>query len=158
MKATREILALEQILALCQGHDEVLKDALYDLSRRELDAQLLEHPSKEDRRLLGQFAYRYTRMQDDMGARLVPAILRALGEEVAAMSTLDRLDRLEQLAWLPSVDEWSELRRIRNEFTHDYPETAGERHERLQLAITSASRLREIRDIFADKIGQRFGL
>jgi len=74
------------------------------------------------------------------------------------MSTLDRLDRLEQLAWLPSVDEWSELRRIRNEFTHDYPETAGERHGRLQLAITSASRLREIRDIFADKIGQRFGL
>jgi len=67
-----------------------------------LDAQLLEHPSKEDRRLLDQFAYRYTRMQDDMGARLVPAILRALGEEVSAMSTLDRLDRLEQLDWLPS--------------------------------------------------------
>jgi len=30
-----------------------------------------------------------------MGARLIPAILRALGEDVAAMSTLDRLDRLE---------------------------------------------------------------
>lgn len=158
MKATAEILALRQILALCRGHDEALGDALYDLSRRELDVRTLAHPGKEDRRLLDQFAYRYTRLQDDMGARLIPAILRALGEEIAAMSTLDRLDRLEQLAWLPSADEWSELRRIRNEFTHDYPETAQERYERLQLAISSASRLREIRELFVDQIGRRFGL
>jgi len=89
-----------------------------------LDVQALEQPGKGNRRLLDQFAYRYTRMQDDMGARLIPAILGALGEDVAAMSALDRLDRLEQLAWLPSADEWSELRRIRNEFTHDYPETS----------------------------------
>jgi len=158
MKATAEILALGQILTLCRGHDEVLSDVLYDLSRRELDAQALEHPGKEDRRLLDQFTYRYTRMQDDMGARLIPAMLRALGEDISAMSTLDRLDRLEQLAWLPSANEWSELRRIRNEFTHDYPETAQERYERLQLAVISASRLLEIQEIFTDKISRRFGL
>ena len=69
MKATAEILALGQILALCRGHDEALGDALSDLSRRELDVRTLAHPGKEDRRLLDQFAYRYTRLQDDMGAR-----------------------------------------------------------------------------------------
>ncbi len=74
------------------------------------------------------------------------------------MSALDRLDRLEQLAWLPSVDEWSEPRRIRNEFTHDYPETARERYERLQFVVISAGRLREIQEIFTDKIGRHFGL
>ncbi len=68
------------------------------------------------------------------------------------------MNRLEQLAWLPSADEWSELRRIRNEFTHEYPETSQERYEKLQLAITSAGRLQEIRNIFTDKIGRRFGL
>jgi dTDP-4-amino-4,6-dideoxygalactose transaminase len=31
------------------------------------------HLNKEDRRLLDQFAYRYTRLQDDMGVKLVPA-------------------------------------------------------------------------------------
>jgi len=158
VKATAEMLALGQILALCRGHDEVLSDVLDDLSRRELDTQVLEHPSKEDRRLLDQFAYRYTRLQDDMGARLIPAILGALGENAAAMPALDRLDRLEQLAWLPSADEWSELRHIRNEFTHDYPETSQKRYEKLQLAIISAGRLREIQERFADKIGRCFGL
>lgn len=41
MKATAEMLALEQILTLCRGHDEALNDALVDLSRRELNARAL---------------------------------------------------------------------------------------------------------------------
>lgn len=52
----------------------------------------------------------------------MPAALRALGEDVAAMSALDRFDQLEQIGWLRSAEEWSELRRIRNEFAHEYPE------------------------------------
>ncbi|TXF13361.1 hypothetical protein [Pelomicrobium methylotrophicum] len=127
-----------------------------DLEQRPLAACDLEHLSKENRRLLDQFAYRYTRLQDDMGARLMPAILRALGEEVAAMPALDRLNRLEQLGWLPSAEEWVELRRIRNEFAHDYPATAQERLERLQLAFSSARRLLEILAILDGKIQQRF--
>lgn len=95
-------------------------------------------------------------MQDDMGARLMPAILRTLGEEVAAMPALDRFNRLEQLGWLPFAEEWAELRRIRNEFAHEYPATAQERLERLQLALTSARRLLEILAILDGKIHQRF--
>ena len=56
-----------------------------------------------------------------MGARLMPAVLLALGEEVAAMSAPDRFNRMEQLGWLPSSDEWAALRRTRNEFAHDSP-------------------------------------
>jgi hypothetical protein len=91
-----------------------------------------------------------------MGARLMPAILRALGEEITAMPAIDRLNRLEQLGWLPSADEWTELRRIRNEFTHEYPEAAQEKFARLQLALASARRLLEILSIFVEKLGQRF--
>ncbi|MBS0543668.1 MAG: hypothetical protein JSR40_08025, partial [Proteobacteria bacterium] len=91
-----------------------------DLARTALTAEILDRPGKDERRLLDQFAYRYTRLQDDMGARLFPAVLRALGEEVAPMPVLDRLARLEQLGWLPSAEQWLELRRIRNEFTHEY--------------------------------------
>lgn len=40
---------------------------------------------------------------------------------------LQRYNRLEQLGWLPSVQDWLELRQIRNEFTHDYPDTPPER-------------------------------
>jgi hypothetical protein len=156
MKSLLETLVLEQARAACEAHREALTDALTDLEQRRLIVGDLERLSKDDRRLLDQFAYRYTPLQDDMGARLIPAILRALGEDVATMSALDRLNRLEQLGWLPSAEEWSELRRIRNEFAHDYPQTPEERFDRLALALASARRLLEILAILNSKIEQRF--
>jgi hypothetical protein len=156
MNKTAEWLTLQQVHLTCKTHEEALCDALADLTKRKLLAADLGILGKDDRRLLDQFAYRYTRLQDDMGARLVPAILRALGEEITAMPVLDRLSRMEQLGWLPDAEQWGELRRIRNEFTHDYPETLLERFERLQLACASAQTLIEIFNTMHLKIQQRF--
>lgn len=156
MSTAPERFALQHAHATCQSHHDALIEALGDLRQRNLVAGDLEHLVKEDRRLLDQFVYRYTRLQDDMGAKLLPAVLRALGEEISAMPVLDRLSRLEQLGWLPSADEWADLRRICNEFTHDYPETSAERYSRLQLAIASARRLLEILDNISQRISQKF--
>jgi uncharacterized protein with HEPN domain len=138
------------------GHKIALQEALDDIQQHELTAEKLEGLTKDDRRLLDQFAYRYTRLQDDMGNRLMPATLQALGEEIAAMPVFDRLNRLEQLAWLPSAEEWVELRRIRNEFAHDYPETTEARFNRLQQAFNAARRALEILEIFSLNIRKRF--
>lgn len=80
MKKTPEWLALQQAYMVCRVHEDALRDAIDDLNRRKLVATDLDTLGKEDHRLLDQFAYRYTRMQDDMGAKLIPAALRALGE------------------------------------------------------------------------------
>jgi hypothetical protein len=141
MKNTPEQLALHHSLALCQGHADALQDALQDIRIRGMGVDDYAHLSKEDRRLFDQFAYRYTRLQDDMGAKLVPAVLKALGEDVAPMSALDRFTRLEQLGWLASADDWQLLRQIRNQFAHDYPDSPTERFERLQAAIQAAAQL-----------------
>jgi hypothetical protein len=108
-----EELALTQILKGCLTHRDALRDALDDIGARRFGPADIENLSKDDRRLLDQFAYRYTRLQDDLGARLMPAALKALGEEVATMPAIDRFNRLEQIGWLPSADEWLELRVIR---------------------------------------------
>lgn len=156
MTLSSELLALQQVLETCRLHESGLRDALDDLALRALCSADLAALGKQDRRLLDQFAYRYLRLQDDMGARLMPAVLRALGEEVASLAALDRFARLEQLGWLPSADEWSDLRRVRNEFAHDYPETIDERFARLQLAIASAQRALEIWTGFQDKARARW--
>jgi hypothetical protein len=80
MNQTPEQLALQHSLALCQGHADALQDALHDIKVRGMGVNDYAHLGKEDRRLLDQFAYRYTRLQDDMGAKLVPALLKALGK------------------------------------------------------------------------------
>ena len=153
MKHTPEQLALLQIHAVCQTHAETLTEALQDLQLRALTLDDYSHLAKEDRRLLDQFAYRYTRLQDDMGARLMPAVLKALGEDIGPMSAIDRFTRLEQLGWLDSADEWLAMRHVRNQFAHDYPDSATERFERLQAAAHAARQLVAVQQQFTNKLG-----
>ena len=151
MKQSSEQLALLHSMALCQGHAEALQDALQDIQLRAMGLDDYTHLNKEDRRLLDQFAYRYTRLQDDMGVKLVPAVLKALGEDVSPMSALDRFARLEQLGWLDSADEWQTLRQIRNQFAHDHPDNSLERFERLQAAICAAAQIISVLSRFQSK-------
>lgn len=153
---TPEQLALLQIHAQCLGHVEALQEALQDMAQRALTPADYAQLSKIDRRLLDQFAYRYTRLQDDMGARLMPAILKVLGEDVAAMSALDRFARLEQLGWLSDAEVWNTLRQIRNQFVHDYPDNPAQRFERLQAAIQAAAQLLTITTVISYKLRQHF--
>ena len=156
MNDSIDLSRLNQAAALCMQHREALTDALSDLATRQFNALDLGRLSKPDRRLLDQFAYRFTCLQDDMGNRLFPAVLRALGENVSEMPALDRFARLEQIGWLPNADRWSELRRIRNEFAHDYPESLEERFARLTLAAEAAGEALGILDHLVARICQRF--
>ena len=87
-----------------------------------------------------------------MGARLMPTVLNALGEDIGPMSAIDRFTRLEQLGWLASADEWLALRQVRNQFAHDYPDSTPERFERLQAATQAASQLLAIMMNFQTKL------
>jgi hypothetical protein len=152
MKQTPDQMALQHSLALCQGHADALQDALQDIHALVMNVDDYTALSKQDRRLLDQFAYRYTRLQDDIGVKLMPAVLKVLGEDVALMSAIDRFARLEQLGWLASADEWQTLRQIRNQFTHDYPDNPTERFERWQAAVYAAAQLTSVLASFQSKI------
>ena len=152
MKQTPEQMALQHSLALCQGHADALQDALQDIHALAMNVDDYTALSKQDRRLLDQFAYRYTRLQDDIGFKLMPAVLKVLGEDVALMSAIDRFARLEQLGWLTSADDWQTLRQIRNQFTHDYPNNPTERFQLWQAAVHAAEQLRTVLSSFQSKI------
>jgi hypothetical protein len=64
-----ELLSLAQALGLCCRHVEAQQDALLDMKSRAFTQEEMEQLSPSDRRLLDPFAYRYTRLQDDMGKR-----------------------------------------------------------------------------------------
>lgn len=66
------------------------------------------------------FASRYARLQDTLGDKLLPLVLRALGEKPGAV--IDNLDRAERLGLLGSADHWMAMRRIRNQMVHEYIE------------------------------------
>jgi len=67
-----------------------------------------------------QIIYRFSKLQDCMGAKLFKSVLLYQGENVDK-PFLDILNRLETLDII-NVDEWFELRDLRNEIAHDYEE------------------------------------
>ena len=66
------------------------------------------------------FVGRFARLQDTVGDKLLPVLLKALGETVA--SAIDNLDRAERLGLISSADDWMTMRELRNQMVHEYVE------------------------------------
>ena len=75
-----------------------------------------ENPQHSE--MLDAFVARFSRLQDAIGDKLLPAILKLNLETVG--SQLDNLFRAEKLGWNESADQWIELRGLRNSLIHEY--------------------------------------
>ena len=65
-----------------------------------------------------QIIYRFSKLQDCMGAKLFRSVLLYEGENINK-PFLDILNQLETIDII-NVDEWFEIRDLRNEIAHDY--------------------------------------
>lgn len=70
------------------------------------------------------FAVRFGRMQDTLGDRLVPELLRQRLETPGG--AIDNLNRLERLGLLESVEQWVEAHNLRYRLVHAYMRDADE--------------------------------
>ena len=86
----------------------------------EVVARLEEQPELAER--VEAFVSRFSRLQDTLGDKLLPALLAALGERVASVA--DNLDRAERLGWVSSAESWFVMRALRNPMVHEYVEDA----------------------------------
>lgn len=106
-----------------------------------LNDEGFERCSEEQIEHVDQFIYRFTKLQDAMGMRLLPSLHALLEGNTLPVPFLDVLNKLEKLQVLPSVEEWQWFRNVRNNLAHDYPESVEqtiltlnllfERHEQL---------------------------
>ncbi|SFV61169.1 hypothetical protein MNB_SV-9-1431 [hydrothermal vent metagenome] len=84
---------------------------------------------------IDSFIYRFTKIQDKMGDKFFPAILRELEEYKNSMALIDVLHKLERLELLENSDDWIDYRRLRNSLTHEYPNNSEEVLEAINLSI-----------------------
>ena len=76
--------------------------------------------NNQDLAFADQIIYRFSKLQDIMGAKLFKSYFISQGESVDK-PFLDILNQLEKLNIL-EVDNWFELRDIRNSIAHNYEE------------------------------------
>jgi hypothetical protein len=122
----------------CQRHAHHLRHALASLEDKlPLSGSQLANLDDEAVQDLDQFVLRFGRLQDAIGARLLPAVLNVLQEPFEDRPMIDKLNRLEKLGFLESGEQWQRLRAIRNRFSHDYPDDPDKNAALLHLAIQS---------------------
>lgn len=132
---------LSQLLALVEKEDYHLQGVRSRLAGSQCQvteaqlARMLESDIGIDR--LESFGAKFARMQDTMADKLIPTVLQAAGEPVAA--AIDNLARMERLQLLHSADEWLAMRTMRNQLVHEYVGNT----EELAPAITKACQFAE---------------
>ena len=135
-------IPFNSILAQCETHAHRMLWAKNEFrDKLPLSADRLRGLNEEEIAVLDQFISRFAKLQDGMGAKLLPAVLELTKEQGELDAYLDKLNRLEKIGALPSVGEWLELREMRNAFAHDYPENSELQAAILNQAFFAATRL-----------------
>ncbi len=98
------------------------------------DKDIVEH--------IDQMIFRFMKIQDGIGRRLIPLIVEAIEADTSEMTFIDKLNRLEKFGLMGS-GEWNIYRKIRNDLTHTYPEEKEALFEAINAAVAIIPGLEE---------------
>jgi len=113
-----------------------------DLKDLEISEELFE--DKEKRRIISSFLFNFLKIQDMLGAKFFKELLYELREiEEKHLPMLDILYKLERLKIIEDIEEWDEIREVRNFITHEYP-LSESRVNTLKKAIFYYPKMKEI--------------
>ena len=75
--------------------------------------------------ILDSISYRFLKIQSTIGEKLFKEVLEEIGISTLNKSFVEILGEIEREG-IVSIDEWKELRVVRNSLSHDYPEEIAE--------------------------------
>jgi hypothetical protein len=135
------------IVDICLVHAERLRWAMQHLADKQpYTAASLSELTEIELAVFDQFIVRFSKLQDVMGAKLLPAVIELTHEEGELTTFIDKLNRLEKIGALDSVEQWLKLREMRNQFAHEYPDDPEIQSALLNKAFGMASQLLQCLD------------
>lgn len=111
---------IERLLEITEKEVFYFQQSKIRVINSNIDTKWIEvlDQNPEHSEMLDAFVARFSRLQDTIGDKLLPAILKLNLESVG--SQLDNLFRAEKLGWIDSADQWIELQGLRNSLVHEY--------------------------------------
>ena len=126
---------IKQIMSVLEKEDILLSDVSRRLfNEKILDEKWLENILKKPENIdkLESFSSKFCRMQDTFIDKLAPLLLTKLGE--ISSSAIDNLNKLERLNIVNNVNNWLDMRLLRNKLFHEYVDDISELLTHLLLA------------------------
>lgn len=136
---------LNETLAICELHHQRMMFACTSLDKYwPLTQENFKQISQIELALFDQLIYRFSKLQDSMGARLFKQLLEALEEEVEGLPFIDILYHMEKLGLIDKAKDWIALRQTRNAVSHEYPFYVEIQIEELNLLPADVEKLSAI--------------
>lgn len=89
---------------------------------------------------LNTIVFRFSKLQDLIGAKIFRSYLEFAGLSTEGFGFFDILKEIEKEG-IVDIDSWIELRDIRNDIAHDYPDDFDDMIDRLNLLIEKSDLL-----------------
>lgn len=105
-----------------------------------LTIEKLENMEQTHKAFLDQFLYRFLKMQDSLGTRLIPGLYNLLEADDNPRPFLDILRRLEKLGVITGEQDWQFFRELRNNLAHEYPDSKEQTINSLNLLFEEMPR------------------
>lgn len=140
---------LHEMLKIADIHANKIQFALNELKGIfPINENKIETLNRDELLLTELLVHRFGKLQDLIGAKIIRAFFEESEKEAEEMvdklTMTDKLNQLERLEIINSVEIWKDMRDIRNYLTHEYPEEPGKTADNLNALYTLAPKLLEI--------------
>ena len=110
-------------IKICNLHADRLQKALDYLDKHlPFTFEKIDKFTVEELGILDMLTTRFANLQDTIGSKIFPQVLIVLEEDIKGKSFIDILNKLEKIELLPSAQYWRDMRVIRNNIIHEYPD------------------------------------
>ncbi|UZR28712.1 hypothetical protein [Methylococcus mesophilus] len=139
-------IRLEKLFSECDKHLARINRAAAKMAHfMPLNPATFRELTEDDIEHIDQFLFRFAKLQDAIGERLIVLLLEFLQEpNPKGKPFIDILNRLEQLGIMDDKNAWLELRKYRNNITHQYEDEPRLAAEALNAIYTGKSTLEQI--------------
>lgn len=102
----------------------------------------IENISEENFLLIELLINRFAKLQDYLGTKIIDVFLEDQGEIfIDNMTMIDKLHKLEKLEMVDDAELWKQMREVRNNLVHEYPDNMGKTADNLNKLFMLAPKL-----------------
>lgn len=114
---------IQSLIEIARIHETQLLYALNNLTYMlPLTEQKVVNLTQQELILVDFLVYRFSRLQDFMGSNLIDAVLIQLNEFSDKLAMIDKMNKLEKFELIKDAHLWQDIRKLRNQLTHEYPD------------------------------------
>lgn len=140
-----EKIKLQKYFNECNKHLERIEDSYSDVKNIiPMTVQEYEQLTKDEIQAIDQYLFRFSKLQDTMGDKIFKLIFNQYNQSDKALPFVDMLNQLEKLGFLYSAKEWINLRKIRNEISHQYDDEPDEMSKALNNIFSQKDIIKKI--------------